>query len=286
MDLTIREEKPKDTTQRKANWFFIIIIVVIAFVFAGGLYWYSKGLDQIVDSIGTSGSLTTKNHDDACLKSGGAIAMSSCCLAASDFPNSCNIGACGCAAENSHRIKTCDCGESKCWNGKKCISVGGESASSLTRDFSYPYPVFWNENSADISLTGLSLGTLTVPKFALKKADGNFYAAGEKAYALTLHFEIKTGTTAPDCVPMSLRMQRSDTGGLVAPNTEQFVFPGSNGCQPKENMTYENQRVVFVVPEGQKSFTITTGGRSNILFTVRADGNQLEVERLGSSVNE
>jgi len=57
-----------------------------------------------------------------CTMSGGQIVDASCCLSASDFPNTCLIGACGCAPENSHQIKICDCGEDKCFDGQKCVS--------------------------------------------------------------------------------------------------------------------------------------------------------------------
>jgi len=57
-----------------------------------------------------------------CTMSNGKIINASCCLSASDFPNTCLIGACGCAPENSHQIKICDCGADKCFNGQKCVA--------------------------------------------------------------------------------------------------------------------------------------------------------------------
>jgi len=35
----------------------------------------------------------------------------------------CLIGPCGCSPENSHQIKTCDCGPDKCFNGNECVSL-------------------------------------------------------------------------------------------------------------------------------------------------------------------
>ena len=61
------------------------------------------------------------NPEQGCIDSGGTVATSSCCLSATDFPNTCLIGACGCSAENSKQIKTCDCGPDICFNGDACV---------------------------------------------------------------------------------------------------------------------------------------------------------------------
>jgi hypothetical protein len=58
--------------------------------------------------------------DDGCASSGGTVVTGSCCLSSGDFPNSCMIGACGCSLEDSHDVKTCDCGEGKCFDGTSC----------------------------------------------------------------------------------------------------------------------------------------------------------------------
>lgn len=57
----------------------------------------------------------------ACLDSGGTVETGTCCQSAGDFPNSCLIGACGCAPANSHPVKICDCGQEKCFNGASCV---------------------------------------------------------------------------------------------------------------------------------------------------------------------
>lgn len=67
--------------------------------------------------------------EKACLNSGGKISTSLCCLSVSDFSSNCLIGGCGCSPDNSHQVKTCDCGQNKCFNGEKCVSAkksGGE----------------------------------------------------------------------------------------------------------------------------------------------------------------
>jgi len=64
----------------------------------------------------------TSTKEEACVNSGGTVKTSSCCESASDFPNLCLIGPCGCGPQNSHQIKTCDCGPEKCFNGTECVA--------------------------------------------------------------------------------------------------------------------------------------------------------------------
>jgi hypothetical protein len=62
------------------------------------------------------------NQIQGCINSGGNITSSDCCEAVGDFPNTCSIGACGCAPFSSHNIRVCNCGQNKCWNGTQCIN--------------------------------------------------------------------------------------------------------------------------------------------------------------------
>jgi len=59
----------------------------------------------------------------ACTESGGTVATSLCCKSVDDFPDNCAIGACGCAPDQSHEVKVCNCGgtDEMCWNGATCV---------------------------------------------------------------------------------------------------------------------------------------------------------------------
>ncbi|MEM5778178.1 MAG: hypothetical protein QXD43_00285 [Candidatus Aenigmatarchaeota archaeon] len=61
--------------------------------------------------------------EQACISSGGVVKTMHCCKYVSDFPNTCLLGGCGCALENSHEVKYCDCGDprKKCWDGNICV---------------------------------------------------------------------------------------------------------------------------------------------------------------------
>jgi hypothetical protein len=62
------------------------------------------------------------DKEQACIDSGGTVETVLCCLTVDDFPNLCLVGACSCSAENSHEVKTCNCGEGKCFDGEACVS--------------------------------------------------------------------------------------------------------------------------------------------------------------------
>jgi hypothetical protein len=64
--------------------------------------------------------ISNSKNDAGCTFSGGVVKDSLCCNSASDFPNTCLIGACGCSPEFSHHVKGCECPEGKCFDGEKC----------------------------------------------------------------------------------------------------------------------------------------------------------------------
>jgi len=79
------------------------------------------GCDLWVEVTGISLPSTTKEL--ACINSGGTVTTSSCCLAVGDFPDTCGIGACGCAPGDSHEVKTCTCPNGYCFDGNSCVAV-------------------------------------------------------------------------------------------------------------------------------------------------------------------
>jgi hypothetical protein len=89
-----------------------IIVGVILALLLVGFVWY-----------GYSTANQSSNGEDKsalCTGSGGTIEVAFCCSGADEFPNTCSIGACGCSLENSKEIRTCNCGEDKCWDGERC----------------------------------------------------------------------------------------------------------------------------------------------------------------------
>lgn len=88
--------------------------------------------------IALSGCTTqVPSTEQSCIASGGTVSTALCCKSASDFPNSCLIGACGCSPDNSHEIRVCDCGEAKCFNGTSCVY----SVNSFEECAAAGYPV-------------------------------------------------------------------------------------------------------------------------------------------------
>lgn len=96
--------------------YFVIIIILVVLTLIIVIYTFVNKNKESALEEGFDESLI------ACQMSGGQVATSSCCLSATDYPNTCLIGACGCAPENSHEIKICDCGVDKCFNGNECVN--------------------------------------------------------------------------------------------------------------------------------------------------------------------
>ena len=56
-----------------------------------------------------------------CVESGGTVSTANCCQSSGDFPNTCLVGACGCAPEYSHEVSVCACPEDMCFDGTACV---------------------------------------------------------------------------------------------------------------------------------------------------------------------
>jgi hypothetical protein len=60
--------------------------------------------------------------EQGCLASGGTVTSALCCASTADFPDTCAVGACGCAPNASHAVRACTCGAEKCFDGSACVS--------------------------------------------------------------------------------------------------------------------------------------------------------------------
>jgi|GEM_PF-3400237 len=166
----------------------------------------------------------------------------------------------------------------------------GSGLSQINKQFSYPYAISWKEDGIDFFLTGISLGKTLAPE-RLKKSSVDYYSSGEEVNALTLTFKITNAQNKYECANLNIRRVINEEGDMFSPNTDQFHFPGSGGCMMENNTSYQDQKVIFVVPENEKSFVITSGGTSNVLFTINvleADGivRQQPALQLEKSIDE
>jgi hypothetical protein len=93
----------------------IILLVLMAIVVTSGC------IKQTINLGKEETATTIAGKEQTCINSGGTVKTSLCCNSASDFPNTCLIGACGCSPTNSHELKTCSCPEGKCFDGNKCV---------------------------------------------------------------------------------------------------------------------------------------------------------------------
>jgi hypothetical protein len=54
--------------------------------------------------------------------SGGRVETARCCGSVGDFPDTCLVGACGCAPSASHDVRVCRCPEGRCFDGASCVA--------------------------------------------------------------------------------------------------------------------------------------------------------------------
>lgn len=99
---------------------YLILIIIIGVVSIVGYLFYNQ-------------SESSNALEEACLSSGGKVITANCCASVDNFPNQCNVGACGCSPQESHEIKVCDCDSGKCFNGKKCVEKNDVSKTNFEK---------------------------------------------------------------------------------------------------------------------------------------------------------
>lgn len=159
-----------------------------------------------------------------------------------------------------------------------------KNQSLIHKEFSYPYPLSWQENGVNFDLTGVEFGNMTAPQGTLDRnlPYEGFYEKGEKIYALKLILKVKmpSNQNRNQCVGINFRLLLDEEGNKAPSNSKQFFFP-AGGCIAEPDATYFNNPIVFVVPETQKDFTITTGGQSDVFFEVKVlDNGDIKVEKV------
>ena len=102
----------------------IISLVLIAIAVTSGCVSQQLTIDEeettTIITTTVPPTTTTPSLEMKCINSGGTVSTEMCCNSVGDFPNTCLVGACGCSLEYSHEVKTCDCGEGKCFDGDTC----------------------------------------------------------------------------------------------------------------------------------------------------------------------
>ncbi len=148
-----------------------------------------------------------------------------------------------------------------------CGDDGACKKFEATSAFSYPYPVAWSEGKTEFSVTGAAL----VPTST---------TAGEAMYALTFSLKITNRSAVGVAAQLGIRRIANEQGDLAAPSETQFYFSDRDGNGIQPNATESDVPVTFLVPASDKQFEFTTGGASNIFFSVTAqDDGTIKVEK-------
>jgi heat shock protein HslJ len=97
----------------------------------GGLLLATRGDGAVLELQPAPGQDGVMSGSERCTRSGGTVEQGSCCGLVGDFPNTCLLGACGCAPEHSHPVQVCRCPAGRCFDGKSCVPAGGPPGGQL-----------------------------------------------------------------------------------------------------------------------------------------------------------
>ena len=74
-------------------------------------------IDELVAAVRNAlGGCEGSAERQGCLASGGTVSTKSCCASAPEFPDTCHLGACGCAPASSREVAFCECGDGTCFD--------------------------------------------------------------------------------------------------------------------------------------------------------------------------
>lgn len=161
-----------------------------------------------------------------------------------ECPDGCSEGACVKDLDNAVSVSDSDAGSGESTEIQPKIR---------TTKFSFPYPLSWSEWTYKFDLTAVSF----------------------EPERLTFYLKINTGRDAA-CQEIALRRLVDEEGTLAPPEkvNAAFLQDGEGKCVAVPNAAFPDQKVLFVIPSAEREFLFTTGGQSNIFFsvTVRDDG--------------
>ena len=106
----------------------ILLLILSAVILSGCVGQRPEGtpVANVTATVTPTATLSyqVSPEEQSCINARGNVSTALCCLSVGDFPNTCLIGGCGCSPQNSHEVKTCDCGVDKCFNGTTCVARG------------------------------------------------------------------------------------------------------------------------------------------------------------------
>ncbi|MDP2598545.1 MAG: hypothetical protein Q8P49_01805 [Candidatus Liptonbacteria bacterium] len=167
------------------------------------------------------------------------------------------------------------------------VASSGQASGLLSANFQYPYPVSWEDSGVQFDLTAVSLGKKTYPASSLLNLESpvpgsSYYTEGQMVNTVTLIVKVSNKTTYDnDCARLAVRRVTNEEGDVAPPNISKFNFP-SGSCGIDANTTYVGQEIPFVVSGADKDFTFTTGGSSNIFFSISAENGAVRVENISA----
>ena len=142
--------------------------------------------------------------------------------------------------------------------------------------------VTWEELSLTYTITGISLGTFSVPESEIVAVPGTDkeYAQGDKVPALVITLKVTNHSNNSACASMNIRRVINEEGDFGTPISRQFLFPSSGGCMVTA-LSSENQKIVFALEGTEKEYIVYVDNMPQLFFSIKPEGTDtLRIEKI------
>jgi len=146
----------------------LVAVFVVAFVAAcnsDSALSLDGGIDLAVSSdtsvASDVGGLDAADPNQLCVATGGKVETALCCMSSAAFPNSCLVGACGCAPDFSQPVAVCSCPMNGCFvPSRGCVMAVCEPGADQTCNESPTVSAIYGRCQSDRTCTCLAPRTL------------------------------------------------------------------------------------------------------------------------------
>lgn len=157
----------------------------------------------------------------------------------------------------------------------------GACKASLQSDFQPPYPIIWNNDGINFSLTGAAFAVATNSASGASASSGilttDTLADSNVMNKITFYIRLENTTHAYKKPQITIRYLSNENGDLTAPSAERLSIPTNDAFPDRLGplMAVDNQEIDFAVPANVNQYEFAAASSTGIFFTagIGADGN-------------